>query len=205
MKRIVCRQLPQLFLLCVVIFLTGCFSSTVSLHGVGLKKVDHRLTGVWFTSKQFHTQIYLHIVIDHEKNMRLIRVASPVSNRGERIQLDDFYIFPTKINNVYYMNLEFGNQDGDKKAYARKYWFVKYQLTSPTVLKIWALRHSAIVRGIQAGHISGKAWLNGKQKRISLHSTREELVKWLANTKGAVDWGVPQTYKRLNKASYREY
>lgn len=192
-------------LLIVVIFLTGCFSSTVSLHGGGLKQVDHRLTGLWFTSKHWHTQVYLHIVIDHEKNMRLIRVASPVSNRGERIQLDDFYIFPTKINNTYYMNLEFNNQDGDKKAHAKKYWFVKYKLTSPTVLKVWALRHSALARAIQAGNLSGKAWLNGRQKRISLYGSREELVKWLANTKDRVDWGPPQIYKRLNKASYREY
>lgn len=188
-----------------VVLLTGCFSSTVSLHGGGLKLVDHRLTGLWFTSKNFHTQIYLHIVIDHEKNMRLIRVASPVSNRGERIQLDDFYIFPTKIKNTYYMNLEFNNLDGDKKAYNKKYWFVKYQLTSPTVLKIWALRHSAIARAIQSGNISGKVWLNGRQKRISLHATREDLVKWLEKTKDRIDWGPAQVYKRLNKASYREY
>ena len=192
-------------LACSIVVLSGCFSSSVSLHTKGIKEVDHTLTGLWFTSKNWHTHIYLHIVLDHDKNMRLIRVANPVSNRGERIQLDEFYIFPTKINNVRYMNLEFTNQDKDKGAYKKKYWFVKYKLVSPTELKVWVLRHRAVARAIKSGQLEGKVWLNGKQKRISLYESRKKLVEWLAQTKERIDWRSPQTYKRLNKAVYREY
>ena len=192
-------------LACSIVILTGCFSSTISLHKGGIKEVDYSLTGLWFTSKFWHTHIYLHIVRDHDRNMRLIRVASPVSNRGEDIQLDEFYIFPTKINNVRYMNLEFSNHDKDRKIYKKKYWFVKYKLINPKVLKIWVLRHQALARAIKSGQLKGKVWMNGKQKRISLYDNRDNLVKWLAQTKDRVDWQPPQTYTRLNKAVYREY
>lgn len=195
----------SIVLVCSIVILTGCFSSTVSLHKGGIKEVDYSLTGLWFTSKSWHTHIYLHIMRDHDKNMRLIRVASPVSNRGEDIQLDEFYIFPSKINNVRYMNLEFSNQDKDRKIYKKKYWFAKYKLISPKVLKVWFLRHQAVARAINSGQLKGNVWMNGKQKRISLNDSRENLVKWLAQTKNRVDWQTPEIYKRLNKAVYREY
>jgi len=201
MKRIICRVI----LLLSTAVLSACLSSNVSLHSGGLKGVDHSLTGLWFPSRNWHTHIYLHIMVDHDKNMRLIRVASPVSNRGTKIQLDEFYIFPTKIGKQYYMNLEFSNQDGDNKAHKKKYWFVKYKLVSPTQLKIWTLRSSAVMRAVQSGQLSGRAWLNGKQKRVSLYSSQKKLVAWLRQTKDRIDWNTPMIYKRLNKASYREY
>jgi len=199
----------QIIKLTMVIFLLnliiGCVTSEQPVASPRVKDPAYQLLGTWINIDGWHNHEYLHIVIDFNKHMHLIRVTHPVSNRGAGVRVDEFYIFRTQVGKQLFMNVELDFHPGDVKIKSKQYFIVKYEIDKKGYLRIWPLKSLAIKKVIKLGYMQGKVWTKNKKENIKLNVSSAKLQSWVRNANTATEYGKPLVYRQIQKAPFREY
>ncbi len=188
-----------------ILSLNACVTSELPLSKVRYYEPDYRLLGLWYNVNDWHTHEYLHITIDLNKYMHMIRVAHPVSNRGQHISVDEFYIFPTKLGTVQYMNVQIRTNSGAGSSASKQYIITKYAVYKDGLLRVWMLKPSALVKAIKHGYMKGKVWTKNGKQHVQLNVSSAQLRRWVLNASLSSEYNAPIIYKQLKKAVFREY
>lgn len=191
----------------VSLLLCGCYESENPLSAPANSKPDYDLAGLWLSKKDWNNHVYLHIIVDSNKQMKLIRVNHPVSNRGAVAEAPVFSIFPTKIDGQSYMNIEFMSpkEGGQGHEQHRRYWFYKYEISKNGILTVWGPTFGALEKTIAKGDLKGKAWETTWGSNVQLKSSPKELLNWLVRAKPGEELEEEGKYERLVKDSYKEF
>lgn len=202
------RQKTGYFLAVLVLIcafaLAGCVASKYPLYKPQYYEPDYQLLGLWHSASDWHTHEYLHVVLDREKNMHLIRVAHPVSNRGKPVSIDELYIFPSRIGQLRFMNVELRGFDKKSKTRIRQYIVVKYTVSKQDELKVWVLKPQMIAQAIKKSEIAGERGEYNNSQYVRILARSKELRDWISSA-DENNYYPARVFKRLSKAAFREY
>ena len=193
----------------IVIFLScfalaACVTSKQPLSKYFGGNPDYQLLGLWYNTDDFYNHEYLHIVIDLNKHMHLIRVSHPVSNRGGQVSVDEFFMYSTKLGTRQYMNIQLQSHPGKPSVREKQYVIAKYATYKDETLKVWTIRDDALIKAFKYHYLQGRHWQHNGRTFVKLESPQAVLRRWILNATDK-EFNPPRVYKRIKKAPYREY
>lgn len=113
---------------------------------------DERLKGVWHYHTEDNSDVYLHIGKAADDKTLMLSIEHM---KNGTLSTSRSIMFPTKINNNNYMNVQFDKHTDDIPADHLGYYFAKYDITNSGKLIINIMDTGKIIEAIEAGKLKG--------------------------------------------------
>ncbi len=143
----------SLFVVIISCILLSCGSvlSVQPLSDPKKAKFDKRVEGVW-NCKIDSSEVYLHFGKENDNKTQILSVEHKADGV---IDFAQFTMFPTIIDNEYYMNLQVKESSIDFPNSKNLYIIVKYKINKTNTLSLFLIDEDKVKDSIKKGDLKG--------------------------------------------------
>jgi len=179
----------------LLIGISACIESESPLSAPD--KPDTSVAGLWVSHKDKNNTVYLHVIVDINKQMKLVKVTHPLTAFGAIGGAEQYEIFPTWSGTETFMNVSFpASLVSEGEKHTVRYLFIRYRIFPNDTLHVWHISSEKLRAAIDSGSLKGKAWDGRWGSNVILTDSSANLLKYI--TAHPDIWSEEEVFRKVS-------